>query len=86
MPPEGYNTVTLPYDLIETIDGLTDMSRAATIRMLVAEHRTDDGGDGDCSVAEVRDLQDRLDRIESAAREATNAAQSAERAVGELQR
>ena len=38
------------------------------------------------SNADVGDLRERLDRIESAAREATNAAQSAERAVGELQR
>jgi hypothetical protein len=54
MPPDGYNTVTLPYDLLETIDGLTDMSRAATIRMLVAEYN--DGVDEREIAQEVTDL------------------------------
>lgn len=42
MPPEGYNTVTLPYDLVETLDDISNLSRAATIRMLVAEYRIGD--------------------------------------------
>lgn len=64
MPPDGYNTVTLPYNLIETLDGITNLSRAATIRMLVAEYR-----DGSSS---PDDLREQLDRIEHTVADVSN--------------
>jgi hypothetical protein len=41
MPPEGYDTVTLPVELIDQLDALNNTSRSATVEMLLSEY--DDG-------------------------------------------
>jgi hypothetical protein len=61
MPPEGYETVTLPVELCEDLDSLSHMSRPATIRTLIEEYPDE------IDNAFRDDLRDQLDRIESAA-------------------
>mgnify|MGYP006301456181 CR=1 FL=1 len=52
MPPNGYDTVTLPTDLIEKLDDYAgDSSRADAIRSLLSE--SDDGTD-----ARITDIDD----------------------------
>lgn len=43
MPPDGYETVTLPERIVERLDALDGRSRAAAVRMLLDEYESDDG-------------------------------------------
>jgi len=45
MPPEGFETVTLPSSLVERLEELDGDSPTATIRMLLAEHKRDSDSD-----------------------------------------
>jgi hypothetical protein len=78
MPPDGYNTVTLPYDLLSELDGLNNMSRAATIRMLLAEYRADTPTP---VATKIEEIHEQLDRIESAATTAESRTASIERTL-----
>lgn len=72
MPPNGYDTVTLPEDLVQRIDELAEDfhvdSRVAVLRSLIAEHKENDDAESDIDYAEIErrckravrsDLEDR---------------------------
>jgi hypothetical protein len=48
MPPEGYETLTVPKGLVQQLDDLPGDSHTATLRHLLAEYRTDGNTDAEC--------------------------------------
>jgi hypothetical protein len=71
MPPDGFDTVTLPVELIDELDRVAaevspDPSRPAAVRRLIDAYDTSES-DGDGLPDAVRD---QLDRIESSAKTA----------------
>ena len=53
MPPKGYESVTLPTELVESIDEATSMDRAATLRLLLSEYHADDSGPVDARIVDM---------------------------------
>jgi hypothetical protein len=59
MPPDGYDTVTLPVELIDSLDDYADRSdvtsRADAVRLLLADGRVSHGADPDAIADAVAD-------------------------------
>jgi hypothetical protein len=63
MPPKGFDTVTLPTDVIETLDEigrkeLADPSRPAVVRMLISDYRAG----GDAEAIDYAEIERRCER------------------------
>jgi hypothetical protein len=85
MPPDGFDTVTLPVELIDELDRVAaevspDPSRPAAVRRLIDAYDTS-VSDGDGLPDAVRD---QLDRIESAATTVEDRTNRIENAVDQL--
>jgi len=83
MPPEGYETVTLPASINDRLESMTDRpgleSRQDVIRFLLDDRQAAERGE----TLEAGEVAKRLETVE-ASREATEAAQNAQKAVEEL--
>ena len=97
MPPEGYDTVTLPIELVERIDEraeeeLRRPSRVVLIRKVLDETiKLPDGDGGDVygdpiGTGEFNEVLERLSRIESAASTAEERTGSIENTLEGLSR
>jgi len=68
MPPKGYETVTLPNDLVQRIDEHADSigvgTRTAALRNLLAEYKRNQSADSHSS-SDNRDVLNRLDDLET---------------------
>jgi metal-responsive CopG/Arc/MetJ family transcriptional regulator len=57
MPPDGYESVTLPSDLVQQIDDIADEmhpnSRVVVLRGLIAEYKESDANDDSIDYAEI---------------------------------
>jgi len=84
MPPEGYETVTLPASINDRLESMTDRpgleSRQDVIRFLLDDRQAAERGE----TLEAGEVAKRLETVEAASREATEAAQNAQKAVEEL--
>jgi len=90
MPPEGYDTVTLPTDLVQQLDDLPGDSHTATVRHLVSDYRTEDCGGGDAvpeGLLEVMEATpEELEEIKRLVKEASESVQTVEDRTGSIER
>ena len=61
MPPDGYDTVTLPNDLVQILNDLPGDSHTATVRMLVSDYRSN-GSNDDGTPTDPEDIAEQFRR------------------------